>query len=728
MQRNNSFTRPSLNSFTNQYAKPATKPKHTTNDSDDDDYDTDERSEIGYHSIDQPPITELVTEMETDLGHLEEVDIPGINAEILDPSKFILRAIEQLKMFATENTVLHWPAAWLDTRGLQGRYVHPDILKERQELPELETLTDRPHCTWSDHERSLLMLEHEAKVVSNIDQFIENGGIEERYITLANDLEAKYQRECSHLPILWTVLNIRVPNSTPFIKHVFLNRNDTNTEFFEALTMLIQSRYFIEVAKYVLEGDKIELIKYGGLWKDAFTEDDLSTLPLVVIVPHTGDIFVFLDLANVHVISFYDRPESLEVGRLVTNALIAQCASWVQVRTHQFEIHGLVQDSIYEKYKHFQDRSVTTSLALEMMVHLLTDEDLVSLPKQEGMKALSDKLTAMCQKCLEMKLLKEKYLARRWWAITRGELGNQTDAMDRYSMNRKRGRDTIRKVTRSAWDFQTRINLSNIYDQYHHNPKNSKVNMVDEMLNLLKTFRGTDAITFSTNNIIQKKEIVDVLQKPMCDGITSTIFNARVDSMNRSYSDNGGPRLYTQKELDYMFTNVNPNATALRRKMTLRLFWGKPVFFLLDYQVSVEAMARNDDVVNHVALCQVYLPSSKKNNGRRVLKVKWLEGVFDNVYKLCAVPALLYLSMFFGVEVKQVEFTPRKTLTIRGELSTCVTAALFAANERMRTLSESNGERDWDSYNLPEIIAQDYTRELVYSLILIPRDSNDSLN
>ena len=674
---------------------------------------------LGYNQLPQLSEDDLVISWKTDLSHKDDVnDIQGINDEILEPGKFIKRAIEHMYNFGSDNHTLQWPFEWLDMNGFNGRYVHSEILKERQTLPELEKLTDRVPCTWTEHERAQLMQDHEDKVSSNIDEFIKNRGLEEKYVSMAHELESKYQTECKHLPILWTVLNIRVPQSLPLNRNVFLSRHDTEAEYFESMIMLIQSRYFIDVGKYNPYRDSVELLKDCGRWKTTFEQSDLKTSPLVVFVPDSGDIFVFLDLASVHVLSFYNDQKSLKMGQAAANALNAQCPWLTEEKKGPFQVHGLVSivDATSDMLEH--DMRVTTPLALEMMLHVLIDVDLSF--DSIDMGALSQRLTVMCTECLQIPRLEDMYLARRWWAITRGELGTQTAAMDKYNVNSKRGFDTTainnsnnaKVVVRSAWDFKDRMRLSDEYARH------GNIRMVD-MLHLLRNFRGTDAVTFSNNNMIQKRELVDTFQDPMCEGMSSGIFNSRVDFMNRSYSDNGGPRLFTQKELDYMMVNVK--ARNQRRRLTLRLFWGKPVFFLLDYQVSLEAMKRNQEAVNHVSLCKLVLTKSKKGKTPRVLEVEWLEGVFDNIYKLCAVPALTYLSAYFGVQVRQIDYADRKSLLIGGDGTTCVPSALYAANERMRALFESQGAHDWEPYNLSEKEAEDYVREIVYSLILVPR-------
>jgi hypothetical protein len=147
--------------------------------------------------------------------------------------------------------------------------------------------------------------------------------------------------------------------------------------------------------------------------------------------------------------------------------------------------------------------------------------------------------------------------------------------------------------------------------------------------------------------------------------------------------------------------------------------------------VSDKATELNEEAESHAALCKVTLsaPSKNKKDGsvKREIVVEWLEGVFENIYKLCAVPTLTYLSMYFGVDVRQIEFSHKKTLRIQSKKPSCVVKALYAANERMRTISDSHETSDWHSYVLTEEEADEYTRKLMYSLILISREPESNI-
>lgn len=683
------------------------------------DYDT------GHHYREHA-LTESDTApvIDTDLGHLHEIEIRGITDEILEPGKFLKRAIEQMYNFGLENNAMHWPSHWLSFRGFQGRYVSPEILKERQVLPELEVLTDTIPCTWSEHKRAQLMMEHEEYVSFNINEFVDNGGMDEKCVSLANELESKYQAECYHLPILWSVLNIRQPRSSTILKQIFMHRvnqynSNNNDELLEAMIMLIQSRYLIEVAEYHPDGLRLSLPKNGGIWRRSFEQWELENLPLAVFVRNTGDVYIFQELEG-PVMSFYKSYQSIKLGNQIAEALRLMCP-WLPERIGETVqvTHGLVTINESTNDLRYYDTSiVATPLALEMMLHAFVDihETASATPIDHDVYTgeLSRRLTEMNTKCMLIPKLHDVCWARRWWAITRSELGNQTDAMNKFNAHRGLGDN----VVRSAWDYKERWRISNEDDV-----------KMEDVLKLLSDFSDNDVVTFSGNNLIVKYNLSSHIKDPICDGISSEVSNARVDFMNKSYSDNGGPRLYTQRELNFMMTN--PSARELRRKLTLRLYYEKPVFFLLGYDVSDKAMELNQEAESHAALCKVTLsaPSRNKRDGsmKREIVVEWLEGVFENIYKLCAVPTLTYLSMYFGVDVRQIEFSHKKTLRIQSKKPSCVVKALYAANERMRTIFESHETSDWNSYVLTEEEADEYTRKLMYSLILISREPESNI-
>jgi len=698
-RRNEYF--PHINDHENRFRLSQRKLNRAPSTGNDSDTESDNGKEVGLgyaHAMsaeaDANVDDSIVIPFETDLGHLVVVDIQGINDEIFYPERFLKRAIEQMYNFCAENSTFHWPLPWLDYNFLKGRCIPFEILQERQPIPETERLSDFPPCTWSEHRRAQLIHECEREVASNIDVFV-RAGIDNEYVEMANQLDSQYQSECTHLPILWSVFNVRTTTTLPVNRSLFLN--DNHDDFFEAMVALIQSRYLIDVALYDIYRHAVTLANKES-HGNSFQKDQLLIPPLVVYAPSSEDVFVFSDLGG-SVLSFCNKPDSLKMGRTVADALWAQCP-WLSAQNSptnhvKYNVHGLVSNEICERLNY--SGTVMIPLRLEMVMHALV---------QDRTENISDVLTSMCHECLKFQNIESMYLARRWWAIARGELGNQTEAMDTY--NRKRGLDPS-TIERSAWDFKKRTILSNAYSCYGAVDTN-------QVLDLLDDFGPTDAITFSNNNIIRKSDILAMVEDPMSDGINAPVFNARADALNKAYSDKGGPRLYTQKELDYIMTNVK--GREQRRKLTLRLFWGKPAFFILDYGVTANAMAKNEDAGSHVSLCKVHLTGPEPNN--RVLVVEWLEGVFENIFKLCAVPILTYLSRYFGVEVRQVESSTQKTMLTKGEKSDCVPVALYAANERMRTLHESGNSRDWVPYNLSEAEAEEYVRELAYSLILVP--------
>lgn len=81
---------------------------------------------------------------------------------------------------------------------------------------------------------------------------------------------------------------------------------------------------------------------------------------------------------------------------------------------------------------------------------------------------------------------------------------------------------------------------------------------------------------------------------------------------------------------------------------------------------------------------------------------------------------LTYLTRYFGVDVRQIEYAPEKALHITGNYPSCGATALYAAHERIKTIYEKQGREDWESYWLIDFQAQDYVIELAYSLILVP--------
>jgi len=667
---------------------------------------------IGYHKLSSDRIlpafkldeSNLVVPVSFDNGHVTNVDLTGIMNEIFEPGHYLRKAIEQMFYFGVRNC--YWPLEFLDSTKLSAncRYVHPDILKERHVIERDcdDPVVDSPPCIWSELERVNILFEYEQQIGDNIDFFAMTG------ITVKARDASKLEivtGECSHLPMLWSLINIRSPKSTPVPLQLFLS-DETDSYIYQTMYSLIQSRYLVNLAEYTPHNKGIVVLPNR---LNHFTEEQFQAPPFVVIVPSTGDIFVFLKL-NGDAISFCDNKESLSLGKEVGTALRSMSRQFFsQEPVNPAKVTGLVS---HETRKNFEitDTYASTALALEILLHKLIIAASVSMRSiRVDVEQLSLMITDMIDQCNKLPQLESQYRARCWWAITRGELGHETNDMKMF--NEKRG---LVNVLRSAWDYTLRRKLS---EKHSFNITINK----EELLSILNNFHESDVVTFSNNNEVRKRDIDHLIEAPLSGkGMAPTVANARIDALNKTYSDNNGPRLYSQDEMDYMMTNLN--AKNQRTKLTQRLFRGNPVFLHLDYIVSSTAIMLNKLASSHSCLCKVHLehPFDKNNgNQERYLVVEWLEGVFDNLYKLCAVPTLTYLSNYFGVRVKQREYKQSKVLNILDAKDPCNPASLYAANERMKSLFESNNQRDWEPYNLTLEEGRQFVVELAYSILLM---------
>jgi hypothetical protein len=500
--------------------------------------------------------------------------------------------------------------------------------------------------------------------------------------------------------MLWTVFNVRSPASSPVVCKLFLDDGMKNRDkFYFSMQMLIQSRYLVNVGVYYFE-DGIRSFTQD----EFFTKEELQVPPFVILVPSTGDVFVFTKL-NGDVFSLFDSAESQSLGKTVGNEfrrLSGEAQSGTNLHPWPVTIHGLVPEEIRVTMGS-PNSNTRNTVALEILLHTLVGLDLGLDTLADNKGRFSYLLAQSLNKCIAFPKFKLEYLERCCWAITRGELGHETEAMQRF--NEKRG---LEKVKRSSWNFKKRMDASFLYSL------NGRVRK-DHVLDLLNDFHPSDAITFSNNVVVIKKDVMDLVEAPLCDGVYDSVFLARVNALNTSYSDNGGPRLYTQRELDYMMTQVM--GMKQRKRLTSRLLKGGFVFCLLNYEISPEAKKLNENADDHASLCKVYLEGPSNEIPKRHLVVEWLEGVFDNIFKLCAVPLLTYLSMYFGVQVKQIEYSRYRTLEIEDAPGPCVPTALYAANERMQRLVETRNRYDWEPYTLTLEEGQDYEFELVCSIL-----------
>ena len=672
---------------------------------------------LGYHSVPSDVVlneSTLVVPEEYDIGHEDTLDDPFrvsldgdnqsdyrlLNDEILEPGRFLKRAIEQMRYFGSAN--LDFPIWWLDEWRFQGRYVHPDILEERFTDLENEFLEDNPYCKWSELERAHILTKHNREIGDNFDEFLVNKN-DEASFSIIHHLEEQ-TRNCEHLPVIWSVYNARSIGSLPTTRKVFLDEAILSGDgYLDIMHQLIRSRYLVNLG-YTYSKDSKQRIK--GLLRDHFfSKEELEKPPFVILDDSRGDIFLLPTLDG-DVFSLYDSSESLELGRKVGEAFGRYLAKRLRIKLpttpQSIEVHGLVSTVIGKRLGE-PDNLTRKTVGLEVLLHTLISFDMESLvEKKEIRDQFSSLLMQSLVRFINLPNNRDRYRERCFWAITRGELGHETDVMRDFNKKRNLG-----NVLRSSWDFAKRSYVSTEYVKNGSVPR-------DVVLDLLEDFHPDDAVTFSNNAIVYKGHVEQAIEQTLCNhGLSGNVIDARINSLNTSYSDNGGPRLYSQKELDYMMTNVR--AWRQRRRLTTRLLSGGIVFCLFSYVVSEEAKKRNMNALSHVFLCKLYLEGPEVKN--RQLVVEWLEGVFDNIYKLCAVPLLTYLSMYFGVRVKQREYSRLRTLEIENAFGPCGPTALYAANERMRRLVATRNRNDWEPYTLTFTEGRDYVFELVCSLL-----------
>jgi hypothetical protein len=610
--------------------------------------------------------------------------IGNINDELLEPGRFLIKAIEHMAAFGKYSKINYWPDHWLDGRDeSERRYVHPQILRERQPTP-MEPLRDVPPCTWTEHARVLLMRDHEDDIAYNIEEFLEKG-MSDDCVKLATQMRAMLKAECNHLPLLWSVINMRTPNMLTQSLVTYMDNSDNFFHNLPFMVALIQSRYMINVATYNRENQKIKTI-----YEAIFLNEMTLTFPLVVIDYTNGDIFFFFTPQDT-MYSLYEHRSRR--GNEILKAIKRACPWLSEDENATKPIHGLVSLEVEDILANYP-MEVRLPLALELVCHAITELDFASDIDVQ----LSTKLQNVFRKCSLIRNLKEMYKARIWWTITRGELGVQSEAM--YKFNAMR---CLAEQKRSAWDYKQRYALSEKFTM------NDWVSP-DDVLTMLDDFNDTDIITFSNNTTIMKRNLMNDIMFPQETlGQSIRITDARIDALNRKYSGNGGPRLYSQMELDYMMTNIK--GTAQRKKLTSRLYWGKSVYFLMSHEVTMASIQKYK-TSSHASLCKVrYFRDSRQ------LVVHWLEGVFANVYKLCAVPMLTYLSLYFNAEVRQINYAMDKTLCV--DAPHCATIALYAAEERMRKEVSSPDTSEWEGLQWQASDAYNYRTRLILLALLV---------
>jgi len=586
--------------------------------------------------------------------------------------------------FGKYNDTEFFPRKWLDNRNeSERRYVHPEILKERETQP-MKPLREGPACTWTEHARALLMNAHEEYIAYNIEEFLEKGISNDR-IKLAAELQSAIKAQCDHLPLIWSVLNMRFPGGVNKTEIAYVNDSDHAYTHSELMIKLVQSRYMINIVEYNNLKNKIEAAK------DAiFQRGNSLVFPLVVVDYEDGDIFFFLQRDDT-MFSLYAGAEAQ--GNIILEAVKNICPWWSdnsvnKARTIEpilelISAHSETCLSSYPKY-------IKVPLALEMLCHALIETNF----SQDFKKQLSSKLSKLFEECKQVSNLESAYAARMWWSITRGELGVQTEAMDNFNARRYLRNALIK---RSAWDYKQRHVLSKRIDSVYP----------IQIYNMLEDFDDGDAITFSNNTIVYKYGVMNaIMDTTNTKGQDRNITKAQIDVLNRRYSDNGGPRLYSQKEMDYMMTNIS--ASAQREKLTSRLFHGKSVYFLMSHEVS-SASIEKYGIYSHAALCRI-------SYNRKELVVQWLEGVFYDVYKLCAVPILTYLTLYFKTRVRQVQYSREQTVCTNGPH--CATLALYGAEARMRREKSGKDLSDWQGIELPVDLALDTRSRLILSILL----------
>jgi len=640
-------------------------------------------------------LSNLSDPTDKDNGHIVPV-WEGIDNEIFKPGNFLKRAIEQQFLWGRDIETLY-PNRFRDKETRTDRYVHEAIFNEGYSKDTLVEISTTLECAWTETKRAQLISGFDEKTWININKFVRTG-IEEKNILIARELDYNIRRKCEHLPMIWSVYNFRTPSMSQG-RIIYAQPSSQKYTYIEDMLRLISSRYLVNVICYKNAEKKFEPLT--GSKAVAWT--DINVMPILIVDLERKDIF-FIKSDQTKFLSFSKSKESLDSGHIIQKEFRKICAD-ANKKSELTEVRGLVPKEINEM---FGTSEYILALKLEILLHILLDFD--HSESQLGVEYnevdMSSKLIRMCNDCLKLPNLKIMYWARTWWAITRGELGRETKKMFQFNSNRG-----LIDVPRSSWDYNKRYELS--FKQYKE--KNLPETAFTEVL---KTFNNDNLISFSKNVYVSKFLFTKSME--FTNGIAVPVFASFIDSINATYSNEGGPRLYFQKELEYMMTNSS--AEKYRKRLTTRLALGEQVFFYLSYSVTEGAIARNPKTGGHSCLCRVWLEDFLDENSSNTFRlvVQWLEGFFDNYFKVCAVPVLTYLSHFFGVEVRQINFDKAKTFDIKDTSGPCVPTALFAANERIRTLTHSNGKEDWNPYSLEKEEARKYITEFMNSFLLIP--------
>jgi len=150
---------------------------------------------LGYHEFSFKE-DDLTVPRTYDRGHLIQFGIAGINDALLEPGRFLRLAIKQMRYLGSGNK--RFPEAWLDDKPRIGRYVHPQVLKER--LPVSGGLDHTPPmaaapCPWSELARARLLTLHKQETGDNIDTFLEMGFSEDA-VSCASSHREQHIAEC----------------------------------------------------------------------------------------------------------------------------------------------------------------------------------------------------------------------------------------------------------------------------------------------------------------------------------------------------------------------------------------------------------------------------------------------------------------------------------------------------------------------------------------------------
>jgi len=513
----------------------------------------------GNNTITRPSLTstKFSFSMTEDFGDTEPV-LNDINLALLKPEEYLEEAIKHMYYLGLQNPT--YPPEKVVPRGNNVRQVDREIFEEFFINQANVKIPKHSECTWTEIKRAQLMAGFNEKMWSNIDEFIISG-IEDRNVLMALELDSKYRNNCSHLPILWSVFNVRTSNRNedPCVHKVFLDAKPDESSLLSAMIVLISSRYLVNVVYYNASKNELKTVTQCKT-NLTLTKNN----PLVIIAIESGDVFLWMG-GNSDILSVFDCKE----GTIGTNVLeiIQNLCKKRNLLEIPKQVHGLIPPNILEilipsKYK--------AAFVMEILLHVLTviyhnnnDSKAIDFNKDE----LSSKLISMCNDTLKLQNLKSMYWARVWWAITRGEVGHETEEMK--SFFKVRG---IPDKLRSSWDFDKRHNLS--LQHSRHGSLEKK-----EILDMLKNFHDKDAITFSSNNTVLKLHVEQGISTNALDkGMYTAVIDPRIDAINAAYSTSDGRRVYTQKELDYMMTQKEHGKNE-RDRLTRRLGLGASVFF-----------------------------------------------------------------------------------------------------------------------------------------------------